>query len=115
MEDSILTSIKKLIGMTEDYDAFDIDVIIHINSVFMILNQLGVGPSKPYKIVDKDDLWTDFLPADDKNFSAVQTYVYLKTKLVFDPPSNSIIMQAHKDMINELEWRLNANAESELD
>lgn len=112
MEESILTSIKKLIGMTEDYDVFDIDIVMHINSVFMILYQMGVGPSKPFSITDKDDVWTDFLPKDDDNFNAVQTYVYLKTKIVFDPPSNSIIMQANKDMISELEWRLNVNAES---
>lgn len=112
MEDSILTSIKKLIGMTEDYDVFDIDIVMHINSVFMILYQMGVGPSKPFSITDKDDVWTDFLPKDDDNFNAVQTYVYLKTKIVFDPPSNSIIMLANKDMISELEWRLNVNAES---
>lgn len=113
--ESILTSIKKLIGMTEDYDAFDTDIIIHINSVFMILNQLGVGPSKPFRIIDKNDLWAEFLSEDDKNFDAVKTYVYLKTKIVFDPPSSSIIMQAMKEAINELEWRLNDNAESELD
>lgn len=109
--ESILTSVKKLIGMTEDYDAFDTDIIIHINSVFMILNQMGVGPSEGFRITGKDEIWTDFIPEDDLDFEAVKTYVYLKTRLVFDPPSSSGIMQAIKDAINECEWRLHFAAE----
>lgn len=109
--ESILTSVKKLIGMTEDYDAFDTDIIIHINSVFMILNQMGVGPSEGFRITGKDEIWTDFIPEDDLDFEAVKTYVYLKTRIVFDPPSSSGIMQAIKDAINECEWRLHFAAE----
>lgn len=111
MEESILTSIKKLIGMTEEYEQFDMDIIIHINSVFMILRQLGVGPTNGFSIKSKEDKWTDFLPADDPNAEGVKTYMYLKTKLVFDPPSSSIIKECMKQMIDELEWRLHTEAD----
>lgn len=109
--ESILTSIKKLLGITEDYTHFDTDIIIHINSVFMILNQLGIGPANGFSISDKFATWTDFLPEDNKNFEAVKTYIHLKVKLIFDPPMSSAVMEAMKQMISELEWRLNAEAE----
>lgn len=109
--ESILTSIKKLLGITEDYTHFDTDIIIHINSVFMILNQLGIGPANGFSISDKFATWTDFLPEDNKNFEAVKTYIHLKVKLIFDPPMSSAVMEAMKQMISELEWRLNVEAE----
>lgn len=109
--ESILQSIKKLLGMTEDYAAFDADIIIHINSVFMILNQLGVGPTNGFSISDENTVWSDYLPEDNKNFEAVKTYIYLKTRMVFDPPMSSAVMEAMKQMISELEWRLNVEAE----
>lgn len=109
--ESILTSIKKLLGITEEYDHFDPDIIMHINSVFMILTQLGVGPSDGFSISDKTATWDDFLPADNKNFEAVKSYMHLKVKLLFDPPMSSAIIEAIKQMINELEWRLNVEAE----
>ena len=111
MEESILTSVKKLIGMTEDYDVFDTDLIIHINSVFMILRQLGVGPANGFTIQDKDDKWSDFIPADDIRFEGVKTYMALKTRLVFDPPSSSIIKACIDETIKELESRLNWEAD----
>lgn len=110
--DSILLSTKKLLGLTEDYTVFDADIIMHINSVFMILTQLGVGPSNGFSIAGKEDLWTAFVPADDKNYEAVKSYMYAKVRLMFDPPSSSIVMECMKQMIAELEWRLNLAAES---
>lgn len=111
MNQSILTSVKKMLGMTEDYEPYDPVIIMHINAVLMILNQLGVGPSEGFSISDKTSTWSDFI-ADDKKLEAVKSYVYLKVKLLFDPPSSSIVMEAMSRMVNELEWRLNAEVES---
>ena len=111
MNQSILTSVKKMLGMTEDYEPYDPVIIMHINAVLTILNQLGVGPSEGFSISDKTSTWSDFI-ADDKKLEAVKSYVYLKVKLLFDPPSSSIVMEAMSRMVNELEWRLNAEAES---
>lgn len=109
--ESILTSIKKFIGITEDYKHFDTDLIIHINSVFMILNQMGIGPDNGFSISDETTTWNDYLPKGNKNFEAVKTYMYLKTRIVFDPPQSSSTMEAMKQTISELEWRLNVEAE----
>lgn len=111
MDESILTSVKKLIGMTEEYDVFDIDLITHINSVFMILRQLGVGPTNGFSIKDDSAKWSEFLPLDDPNFNGVQTYMYLKTQMVFDPPSSSIMKECRQKMLDELEWRLHVEAD----
>lgn len=111
MDESILTSIKKLLGIAKEYDSFDTDIIIHINSVFTILNQLGVGPSEGFKIKNAEDKWSSFIKDEDK-LDAVKTYMYLKVKLVFDPPLGSAVMEANKQLINELEWRLTVQAES---
>ena len=108
---SILTSIKKLLGITEEYEHFDPDIIMHINSVFMILNQLGVGPENGFSISDKTATWNEFIPEGSKNFESVKSYMSLKVKLLFDPPLSSAVMEATKQMINELEWRLNVEAE----
>ena len=112
MDESILTSIKKLLGIPEDYEHFDQDIIIHINSVFMILNQLGVGPTEEFTIADKTAVWSDFI-SDNKKFESVKTYVYMKVRLLFDPPLSSAVMDCINKVINELEWRLNVAAESE--
>lgn len=106
MTDSILTSIKKLLGIAEDYTVFDSDIILHINSVFMILNQLGVGPSEGFRIEDDSAVWSEYI-ADNDNLDAVKSYVHLKVKLLFDPPLSSSVMNAMNQNINELEWRLN--------
>lgn len=108
---SILTSIKKMLGMTEDYEPYDPVIIMHINSVLMILNQLGVGPSNGFSISDKTSTWSDFI-RDDQKLESVKSYVYLKVKLLFDPPLQSTVMEAMNRMVNELEWRLNVEAES---
>ena len=104
--DSILTSVKKMLGIPEDYEQFDMDIIMHINSVLTILNQLGVGPEEGFAITDSYETWSDFL-VDNKNIEAVKTYVYLKVKLLFDPPLSSAVTESINKLINELEWRLN--------
>lgn len=109
--ESILTSIKKLLGISEDETHFDTDVIIHINSVLMVLTQMGVGPSTGFTIVDKDDLWSDFIP-DGQNLESVKSYVYMRVKLLFDPPLSSSVIESMNRMISELEWRLNVAADT---
>lgn len=104
--DSILTSIKKLLGIAEDYTNFDTDIIIHINSVFSILTQLGVGPSEGFSISDANDIWSDFIN-DSTKIELVKTYIYLKVRLIFDPPQSSSVIDAMNRTISELEWRLN--------
>ena len=112
MDESILTSIKKLLGVPEDYEHFDQDIIMHINSVFMILNQIGVGPSDGFSISDKTAIWSDFI-SDSNKFEAVKSYMHMKVKLMFDPPLQSSVIECMNRMINEMEWRLNVSAESE--
>ena len=104
--DSILTSIKKLLGITEEYEHFDRDIIMHINSAFMILNQLGVGPEKCFRITGKEEIWDDFI-LERIDIESVKTYVYLKVKLLFDPPLTSSVKESMNRMISEFEWRLN--------
>ena len=107
METSILTSIKKLLGVAEDYSEFDEDIMTHINSVFLNLAQLGVGPEEGFMIKDDTAEWEDFIN-DSVQLQAVKTYVYLKVKLLFDPPLSSSVTESINRMIAELEWRLNA-------
>lgn len=109
--ESILTSIKKLLGIAEDYTHFDGDIIMHINSVFMILTQLGVGPASGFSIKSNTDMWSDFL-GDVTNLEAVKTYTYLRVRLLFDPPANSSTTESINRMISECEWRLNLQAET---
>lgn len=111
--DSILTSIKLLLGITEDYEAFDQQIIMHINSVFMILTQLGVGPPEGFTITSKGETWNEFVN-DEKKMQLVKSYMHLKVKMLFDPPSSSAAMDSTNRMINEFEWRLNSQAESKL-
>lgn len=108
--DSILTSIKKLLGITEEYEHFDQDIIMHINSVFMILTQMGVGPEEGFTISDSTTTWSEFTN-DDKKIEAVKSYVYLKVRLLFDPPASSSVMEAINRSISEFEWRLNIAAD----
>lgn len=110
--ESILTSIKKLLGITEEHDHFDPDLIMHINSVFMILTQLGVGPSEGFRIEDDTATWDEFIP-EDQNLELVKSYMHLKVKLLFDPPLSSAVIESMKQMINEFEWRLNVAVDPE--
>ena len=111
--ESILTSIKLLLGITEDYEAFDQQILAHINSVFMILTQLGVGPPDGFMITSKVDTWKEFI-SDEKKMQLVKSYMYLKVKMLFDPPSSSAVIDSTNRMINEFEWRLNSQAGSKL-
>lgn len=110
MDESILQSVKKTLNLPADYDAFDQDVIIHINSVFSTLNQLGVGPSDGFMIEDEGKSWSQFIGADPR-LNHVKTYVYLRVRLLFDPPSTGFHVAAMKEQIQELEWRLNVQRE----
>ena len=109
--DSILTSIKLSLGITEDYEYFDQQIITHINSVFMLLNQLGVGPEKGFYITDKSSTWNDFVKKSE-NLEMVKSYMCLKVQLLFDPPASSFVMESMNRMINEFEWRLKVAAET---
>lgn len=111
--ESILTSVKKMLGIDEAYEHFDPDIIIHVNSVFAVLTQLGVGPSTGFSISDNSALWSDYI-SDETRLSAVKSYVFLRVKLLFDPPLSSAVMECYKTQINELEWRLNVTAETEV-
>ena len=110
METSILDSIKKLLGISSEVTEFDTDILIHINSVFSILTQLGVGPSGGFSIEDSSAEWSDFI-GDDARLSDVKSFVYLKTRLLFDPPASSAAMDAMNRMASELEWRINVSVD----
>lgn len=104
MEESILTSIKKLLGITDDYTHFDQDIVLQINSAFSTLNQLGVGPEAGFSIQDSSSVWTDFIDDDRLNFA--KTFVQLKVKLAFDPPTSATLMDSYNRQLDELAWRL---------
>lgn len=109
--DSILISIKKMLGIAEEYEHFDADLIIHINSVLSILTQIGVGPSEGFSITDKTAMWYDFVTGEQYN--DVRSYVYMKVRLMFDPPTSSSVMDSMNRMISEIEWRLFVKADTD--
>lgn len=116
METSILVSIKKLIGIAETDDSFDSQLIFHINAVFMILTQMGVGPSNGFSISDDTSNWSDFIAESEKpieNLEAVKFYISAKVRLAFDPPTSSAMLDALKGLISEYEWRLNVAVDPE--
>lgn len=108
MTNSILLTVKKMLGIAEEYHAFDIDLIININSVFLTLNQLGVGPPD-FQITGEDEDWADFV--DPSTMPGLQTYVYLKTRLLFDPPTNSFLVDNMQKQIAEFEFRFTIRAD----
>lgn len=108
--DSILTSIKKMLGPGVDDTHFDPDIIMHINSVFMILKQLGIGPVAGFFIEDSSSTWDEYIE-DPIECNAVKTYMYAKVKLIFDPPQNSAHIKCLEQTVSEFEWRLNFDAE----
>lgn len=110
MDDSILTSVKKLLGIEETYEHFDTDIIIHINSVLATLWQLGVGSEEGFSIQDKSSKWSDFL-GTDVLLNLVPTYVYLKVRLAFDPPTVGGVLEAMQREADRYEWRINIAAE----
>jgi hypothetical protein len=108
--DSILISIKKMLGIEADYTQFDADIIMNINTVFMVLNQLGVGPEICFSISDSTPTWKDFL-GDRVDLEAVKIYVYFKVRLAFDPPATAFVLEAMERQIREIEWRLNVQVD----
>lgn len=109
--ESILTSIKKLLGISEDDTSFDPDIIMHINSVFMVLRQLGIGPPEGFAIEGEDAVWADYM-SDNALIESVKTYMYMKVRLIFDPPTSAAMIDSMNRLIDEFEWRLNVAAES---
>lgn len=109
--ESILNSVKKLLGIAEDYDHFDPDIIMHINSVFTTLTQLGVGPEEGFSINDEAEKWEDFMP-EEKLIHSVKSYMFMKVKLMFDPPMSSAVLECTKEQIKEMEFRLQVAVES---
>ena len=107
MDDSILTSTKKILGVDETYTVFDLDIMTHINSAFSTLNQLGIGPVDGFMIEDATAVWSDFLGTNSPKLNAVKTYGYLRVRMLFDPPTTSYLINALNEQIKELEWRLN--------
>ena len=106
---SILGTVRALIVGEEDSDDFDTDLIVHINSMFNFLTQCGVGPEEGFSISDDSAVWSDFV--EDKKLNMVKTYITLKTRLVFDPPTSSFVLSAMKEDVAEIEWRLKEQAE----
>lgn len=102
--DSILDSIKKLLGVNPEYTAFDPDIIMHINTVFVILNQLNIGPSEGFFIEGSTEAWDDYMTSINEGM--IRSYIYLKVRLMFDPPTSSALIESIKATIAELEWRL---------
>lgn len=109
--DGILDTIKKLIGLDKDYGAFDVDLIVAINGAFMILNQLGVGPDKPFSITGADETWSDF-STTISDMELVKNDVYLRVRLLFDPPNTGVLHEAMERQIAEFEWRLMVQSDS---
>lgn len=106
--ESILTSVKKALGIAAEYTHFDPDLIMHINSVFSILNQLGVGPEEGFMISNEYNTWSEFI-ADNPKLEFVKSYMYLKVKLLFDPPTSSAVAESTKRLTDELEWRISVS------
>jgi hypothetical protein len=108
--ESILDSTKKVLGLDEANTDFDVDIIMHINTAFSTLNQLGVGPDEGFAIEDASAVWSDFL-MDVLPLNNVKTYVCLRVRMLFDPPTNSFTIDAMRKQIEELEWRINVYRE----
>lgn len=107
MDESILDDVKKLLGITKECTVFDADIIIHVNSVLSLLRQMGM---RQFSITGSDEVWSDYIP-EGKSLEDIKTYVYLKVKLIFDPPSSSAALESIKALISELEWRITVGAE----
>ena len=110
MEESILTGVKKILGIAEDYTAFDFDIITHINSALMVVAQLGIGPVEGLELQDNTTTWYELI-GDNPLLNSVKTYVYLRVRLLFDPPTTSYLIKAYEDQLREYEWRLSSQRE----
>lgn len=109
--ESILDSVKKMLGIESEYTHFDSDIIMHINTTMSVLTQLGVGPKEGYSIADNTTTWSDYV-GTDKRLEMIKTYFGLKVRLLFDPPMSSAVMESMKQMLSEYEWRLNVAVET---
>lgn len=105
MEDSILNSTKKILGIIDDYTPFDFDIINYINSAFAIVTQIGVGPIDGFSIEDDQTNWSDF-PLPTTQMSMVRTFIFLKVRILFDPPTTSFLIEATNKQIDEYLYRL---------
>lgn len=112
MEPSILNSIKKVIGVSESDASFDVDILMHINSVFSTLNQIGIGPEEGFMIEDSTTTWDAFI-GNDLRLNMVKTYIHLRVRMIFDQPGTSYAMDSMNKQIQEFEWRLNVQREAE--
>lgn len=110
IEDSIFDELKEMVGQEADDDSFDIEIKNHINSIFFTLNQLGVGPTAGFAIADRNTLWMSFT-ANNVLLNAVKSYMYARLRLLFDPPTNSFLVESLQKQITETEWRLNVLVE----
>lgn len=106
MNNSILLTIKKLLGVSPEYDCYDTDIIVNINYAIATLDQLG-HPANGFIVVDDQETWSDYLE-DDTRLELIKTYIYLKVKMVFDPPTSGMVMDSYNGLISELEWRINS-------
>lgn len=105
--DSILTSVKKIIGISEEDESFDVDLIMHINSIILVLDQLGLESASRFTITDKNATWNDLF-SDGEVIEPVKSYIALRVRMIFDPPNSSAVAEAIKNTIAELEWRITA-------
>lgn len=110
MNDSILSTIKKMLGIDPEYTDFDVDIIVNINMVFNILNQIGVGPVEGFSITDNKTVWSDYI-SDMRKLEMVKSYIYLKVKQIFDPGTSSALNTAIENQVKELEWRLSVQVD----
>lgn len=111
LEDSILTSVKKLLGLPEEVEEFDVDIMMNINAALMTLRQIGVGPLGGSMINSKYVTYSDIFGEDCKETSMIGMYLFYKTRLGFDPPQSSVVIECIKEAIRELEWRMNAQTD----
>lgn len=114
MNDSILLSVKKSLGIPLEDDGFDPELIIHINTALMILTQLGVGPNDGVFITSQEDTWASLIEGN-LDLEMVKTYIILRVKLIFDPPSSSFVLESIKNQLQEFDWRINVQVEGAFD
>ncbi len=107
MEESILQTIKRMIGPSILSNEFDTDLVVHINSVLFDLNELGVGPEEGFVITGETETWGDFLGAETTKLEAIKTFIFMKVKMIFDPPTVGGVINAYEKLIKEYEWRIN--------
>lgn len=107
MEESIFESIKEMLGPDASYDVFDQDILVHINAAISVLAQLGVGPAAGFVVTGPSETWADFIGTDKTELNMVKTYIYMKVRIAFDPPTNSSVLAAYQDACREYEWRMN--------